>query len=311
MKLRKVVITGGAGFIGSHLADELITDNQVTIIDDLSTGTLNNISDIIANKNIKFIRESILNLELLESIFQDTDFVFHLAAIPSVIRSINDPIATNEANITGTLDVLSAARKSKVKKVVFASSSAVYGEAIKLPTKEGTPLNFQSPYALTKLTGEYYCRLFKELYSQPTICLRYFNVYGPRQSPASEYSAVIPLFLHNVLKKRSPVIYGDGNQTRDFVFVKDVVQANIIAAESDATGVFNVGSGESITINNLVQKIIAITGNNLQPTHKKARIGEIRDSWADIMLAHELGYNPKHSLDSGLRETIRSIRIRN
>jgi UDP-glucose 4-epimerase len=136
-------------------------------------------------------------------------------------------------------------------------------------------------------------------------------VYGPRQSPASEYSAVIPLFLHNVLKKRSPVIYGDGNQTRDFVFVKDVVQANIIAAESDATGVFNVGSGESITINNLVQKIIAITGNNLQPTHKKARIGEIRDSWADIMLAHELGYNPKHSLDSGLRETIRSIRIRN
>jgi len=311
VKLRKVVITGGAGFIGSHLADELITDNQVTIIDDLSTGTLNNISDIIANKNIKFIRESILNLELLESIFQDTDFVFHLAAIPSVIRSINDPIATNEANITGTLDVLSAARKSKVKKVVFASSSAVYGEAIKLPTKEGTPLNFQSPYALTKLTGEYYCRLFKELYSQPTICLRYFNVYGPRQSPASEYSAVIPLFLHNVLKKRSPVIYGDGNQTRDFVFVKDVVQANIIAAESDATGVFNVGSGESITINNLVQKIIAITGNNLQPTHKKARIGEIRDSWADIMLAHELGYNPKHSLDSGLRETIRSIRIRN
>ena len=311
MKLKKVVITGGAGFIGSHLADVLITDNQVTIIDDLSTGTLNNITDIITNKNIKFIRESVLNLELLESIFQDVDFVFHLAAIPSVVRSINDPIATNEVNITGTLNVLSAARKSKVKKVVFASSSAVYGEASELPTKEDTPLNFQSPYALTKLTGEYYCRLFKELYRQPTICLRYFNVYGPRQSSASEYSAVIPLFLHNVLKKRSPVIYGDGNQTRDFVFVEDVVQANIIAAESEATGVFNIGSGESITINNLAQKIIAITGNNLQPTHKKVRIGEIRDSLADITLALKLGYIPKHSLDSGLRETKKSIRIRN
>jgi UDP-glucose 4-epimerase len=311
VKLKKVVITGGAGFIGSHLADVLITDNQVTIIDDLSTGTLNNITDIITNKNIKFIRESVLNLELLESIFQDVDFVFHLAAIPSVVRSINDPIATNEVNITGTLNVLSAARKSKVKKVVFASSSAVYGEASELPTKEDTPLNFQSPYALTKLTGEYYCRLFKELYRQPTICLRYFNVYGPRQSSASEYSAVIPLFLHNVLKKRSPVIYGDGNQTRDFVFVEDVVQANIIAAESEATGVFNIGSGESITINNLAQKIIAITGNNLQPTHKKVRIGEIRDSLADITLALKLGYIPKHSLDSGLRETKKSIRIRN
>ena len=253
MKQKKVVITGGAGFIGSTLADSLVADNQLTIIDNLSMGTLNNINDLITDKNVKFIRGSVLNLELLEHIFQGIDFVFHMAAIPSVARSINDPISTNEVNIAGTLNVLIAARDNKVKKVVFASSSAVYGETKLLPAKEDVLPDFRSPYALTKLTGEYYCRLFNELYNQPTICLRFFNVYGPRQSHTSEYSAVIPLFIYNILKNCPPIIFGDGNQTRDFVFIKDVVQANIIAAESKVTGVFNIGGGKSITINNLAK----------------------------------------------------------
>ena len=311
MKLKKIAITGGAGFIGSNLADELITDNQVTIIDDLSTGTLDNIANIITNKNVKFIRGSILNQELLDRIFRGIDIVFHLAAIPSVARSIDNPISTNEVNITGTLNVLIAARNNKVKKVVFASSSAVYGETTVLPQKESISPDFRSPYALTKLTGEYYCRLFNELYNLPTICLRYFNVYGPRQNPTSEYSAAIPSFIYNVLKNCPPTIYGDGNQTRDFVFIRDVVQANIIAAESETTGVFNISSGDSTTINNLVQNVIAILGSNLQPVYKEPRVGEITNSLADLTLAHSIGYNPKYSLEKGLRETIRSIQISN
>jgi len=309
MKGKKVVITGGAGFIGSNLAKSIAVDNDVIIIDNLTTGKLKNLNNLFANNGVKFIEGDILNGELLEKTFQFVDIVFHEAAIPSVIRSIEDPISNNEVNIKGTLNVLVAARNSNVQKVVFASSAAVYGDVSVLPVKENMQPNLQSPYALSKLTGEYYCRLFSELYKLPTICLRYFNVYGPKQNLDSEYSSVIPSFISKVLENRAPVIYGDGNQTRDFVFIQDVVRANIIAADSAATGVFNIASGKNTTVNSLAQEIISILGSKLKPIYKDIRVGEVRNSLADISMANSIGYYPNITLENGLRETIKSIRI--
>jgi UDP-glucose 4-epimerase len=307
MKQKKVIITGGAGFIGSNIAKAVSENNEIIIIDDLSTGKLNNMEDFINKKGVNFIEGNILDVELLERTFKGIDVVFHEAAIPSVSLSIDNPRATNEVNIKGTLNVLIAARNNGVKKVVFASSSAIYGDTSVLPVKEDIIPNLQSPYALTKLTGEYYCRLFKELYGIPTICLRYFNVYGPRQNSDSEYSAVIPSFIYSILKNHSPTIYGDGNQTRDFVFIKDVIKANIIAADSKATGIFNVGYGCSTTINELAQSLIEILGSDLVPNHKKARVGEIQNSLADMTAAKSIGFKPEYSLKEGLRETISVI----
>lgn len=311
MKQKRVVVTGGAGFIGSSIVEALYKDNEIIIIDDLSSGRIENISNFNNCSNIKFFQGSILDQELLERTFRGVDIVFHEAAISSVTRSIDDPISANEVNIKGTLNVLYASRNNKTKKVVFASSAAVYGDSSVTPVKENMIPDLKSPYALTKLTGEYYCRLFNELYGLPTISLRYFNVYGPKQNPESEYSAVIPSFIFNVLKDYPPTIYGDGSQTRDFVFIQDVIQANIIAAESKATGVFNIGGGSSTTVNALAQKIIRIVGRNLQPIYKEPRGGEVRDSLADITLANSIGYNPKYTLEAGLRETIKSFRISN
>lgn len=309
MKKKKVVVTGGAGFIGSNIVEQIFKDNEIIIIDDLSTGRIENIANVTNCSNVKFFQGSILDRELLDRTFRDIDIIFHEAAIPSVSRSINDPILANEVNIKGTLNVLITARNNKVKKVVFASSAAIYGDAAVLPVKETMIPNLQSPYALTKLAGEHYCQLFNELYGLPTICLRYFNVYGPRQNPDSEYSSVIPSFISNVLKNYPPTIYGDGNQTRDFVFIQDVVQANIIAAESEATGVFNIGSGCSTAINELAQDIIKILGRNLKPVYEEPRVGEVRNSLADLRLAISIGYNPQYTLENGLSETIKNIRF--
>lgn len=307
MKNKTVVITGGAGFIGSNLAIRLSEDNKIIIIDDLSTGILENIAYIIQKSNVEFIRGSIMDRNLLDKAFKGIDFVFHEAALPSVTRSIEDPLSSNEVNITGTLNVLMSARDNQARKVIFASSSSVYGDAAVLPKKENMPPNTLSPYALTKLVGEYYCNIFHKIYNLPTICLRYFNVYGPRQNPDSEYAAVIPRFITSALNHKKPVIYGDGNQTRDFTFIEDVVQANIIAAESDATGVFNIGSGSQITIKALLGNIAAILNRNIVPVYEEPRPGDIRDSLADITLARSIGYNPIHNLDYGLRKTIKSF----
>jgi UDP-glucose 4-epimerase len=305
MKNKRIVITGGAGFIGSSLAHELATDNTIIIIDDLSTGRRENIADLTDRENVTFIQGSILDLRLLEDVFKGVDFVFHQAAIPSVPRSIEDPLSTNEVNITGTLNVLIAARNNKVKKVVFASSSSVYGDTPTLPKKEDMTPNPQSPYALTKLVGEYYCQLFQQIYRLPTACLRYFNIYGPRQNPDSQYAAVIPRFISRVQQDKSPSIYGDGKQTRDFTFIQDAIQANIIAAESNATGIFNIGTGGNTTINELAEAIIKIMGRDLQPTYQEPRAGDIRDSLADVSKARAIGYKPKYNLEDGLQETIR------
>ncbi len=307
MKNKRVVITGGAGFIGSNLACEIANDNTVIIVDDLSTGSIENVAGLIHKKNVTLIKGSILDRQLLGRTLGGIDYVFHLAAISSVPRSLQDPLSTNEVNITGTLNVLVAARNNGVKKVIYASSSSIYGDTPTLPKTEGMTPNSQSPYALTKLVGEYYCRIFHEAHGVPTISLRYFNVYGPRQNPNSEYAAVDPSFIFRVLQNERPIIYGDGNQTRDFTFVRDAVQANIIAAESRATGIFNIGSGHSVTINELAKIITRIMSRDVQSIHKKPRAGDIRHSLSDITLARTIGYEPRCNLEDGLCETIRGI----
>lgn len=303
----KVVVTGGAGFIGSNLAEELLKQHEVTVIDNLSTGRKENLDQII--DKINFIEGSITDLDLLQEAFSGSDTVFHQAAIPSVQRSVDNPIASNEANVEGTLKVLVAARDCGVRKVVYASSSSAYGDTPILPKKEDMKPNPKSPYAISKLTGEYYCRVFSEVYGLKTACLRYFNVYGPRQNPDSQYAAVIPRFITRVLSHEPPVIYGDGEQTRDFTFVKDVVKANILAMQSPAEGVFNIACGERVSLNLLAGKIMEITGIRLDPIYDKPRQGDIRDSLADISSAREkLGYKPGFELNLGLEETIKWFR---
>jgi UDP-glucose 4-epimerase len=307
--VRKAVVTGGAGFIGSHLAGELAKCGyQVIILDDLSTGKRGNIEPILTQGNVQFIEGSITNLSLVNKLFQNVDFIFHLAAMPSVPRSIDNPLVSHNVNITGTLNVLMAARDNKVGKVVYASSSATYGDTPTLPKREDMPSNPQSPYAVTKLASEYYCRVFQQVYGLPTACLRYFNVYGPRQDPNSSYAAVIPRFIQRALKGDALEIFGDGEQTRDFTFVKDVVEANILAAESGATGVFNIGTGKRVSINELARLLIKLTGKDIKPIHREPRAGDIRHSLADISKAKQFGYNPKYNLEKGLREAIGSFK---
>jgi len=306
--MKKVIVTGGAGFIGSHLTELLLSRGyHVIIIDDLSTGRKENIADLIKKDNVRFIQGSILDLHLLQESFHGLDFVFHQAALSSVPRSVADPLSTNKVNITGTLNVLLAARDNNVKKVIYASSSSVYGNTPTLPKREDMVSNPQSPYALTKLVGEYYCYIFHQIYDLPTICLRYFNVYGPRQDSDSQYAAVIPTSITRLSQDKPPIIYGDGEQTRDFTFVKDVIQANIIGAESDACGVFNIGRGENITINDLAKTITRIMGKDLQSEYQPPRPGDVKHSLADISRARAIGYEPQYSLDKGLRETIQRL----
>lgn len=303
MSTKKVIVTGGAGFIGSNLVDELSKKHSVTVVDDLSTGKMENIAHL---KNIDFILGSITDLGLLKRAFEGAECVFHLAALPSVQRSVDDPLASNAANVDGTLNVLLAARDCGVKKVVYASSSAVYGDEPTLPKKEDMMPDPLSPYAVGKITGEYYAHVFSDLYGLRTVCLRYFNVYGPRQDPTSEYSAVIPIFISRILAGEAPVIFGDGNQTRDFAFVQDVVRANILAMEKErAEGVFNIACGKRTSLNHLAGIIMEIVGLKVGLIHEKPRQGDIQDSLADISAArNELGYEPEYDLMSGLSKTV-------
>ena len=302
MKNKKVVVTGGLGFIGSHIVEKLCEDNLVVIIDDQSTGKIENIKHLNISK-IDTTMGDITSINL-EEIFDGADYIFHEAAVTSVQKSVDDPFTSNEINITGTLKVLEAAKNTGVKKVVLASSSAVYGETESLPLSEDEPVNPLSPYAVGKTTGELYCNVFSEIYGLPTISLRYFNVFGSRQDPNSQYAAVIPIFIDKILKNESPVIYGDGEQSRDFISVKDVVAANIWAAESKATGAFNIGLGKSTTINQLVKMINEIIGKDIKPVYEKERPGDIKHSLADISKAKSLGYDPKADFKEELKETI-------
>ncbi|HOJ96941.1 MAG TPA: SDR family oxidoreductase [Methanospirillum sp.] len=301
----KYVITGGAGFIGSHIAEELSKKHEVIIVDNLLSGKESN----IASLSIQFKQGSITDLSFLMEVFKGVDGIFHQAAITSVAGSVTSPFQTHEVNCTGTLHVLLAARDCGVKKVVCASSASVYGDSPVLPKIETMLPCPLSPYGVTKLTGEHYARVFSELYGLQTVSLRYFNVFGPRQDPQSEYAAVIPKFISRILRHESVLIYGDGSQTRDFVYVKDVVQANIRAMESNAEGIFNIACQKSIGLNALAAMIMDIIGIEVPVLYDPPRHGDIHDSLADIRRAAEsFGYTPKYTVRDGLKETIEWFR---
>ena len=305
----KFVVTGGAGFIGSHIVEALAESHEVVVIDNFSSGKRENLS--MFADSINAIQGSITDLPLLKDAFKGADGIFHLGAIASVARSVDDPFITHETNLTGTLNVLLAARDCRVKKVVFASSSAIYGEEPTLPKREDMHPDPRSPYAVSKLAGEYYCNVFSELFGVKTVSLRYFNVFGPRQDPHSEYAAVIPKFITRILNNQPPLIFGDGKQTRDFIYVKDVVQANMLAMQSSITGTFNIGSGQSTDLNTLASSLEKIMKVSLSPVYDKPRSGDIRDSVSDITTAKKfLGYQTEYSLEKGLAETISWFRHR-
>jgi len=308
---KKVVVTGGAGFIGSHLVEELVKRNHnVVIIDNLSTGKMENIKHLLDMQNLQFTKGDVMELPLLQELFKETDYIFHEAALTTVPRSIENPRASHDVNATGTLNVLIAAKDNGVKKVIYASSSSVYGDTPTLPKTENMMPQPKSPYAVSKLTGEYYCQVFQQVYGLKTVVLRYFNVYGPRQDPERKHAAVIPKFIKAALNGEPLIIFGDGEQTRDFTFVKDVVGANILAAECDACGTFNVAQGDRITLNDLAELIAGITGNRSEIIHEKPRLGDIKHSLADISKYKAFGYEPKYSWEDGIRETVRSFQMR-
>jgi UDP-glucose 4-epimerase len=303
----KYIVTGGAGFIGSHIVEAIAGSHEVVVIDNFSSGKRENLS--MFAENVHGIRGSITDLPLLKDAFQGADGIFHLGAIASVARSVDDPSTTHETNLTGTLNVLLAARDCGVKKVVFSSSSAIYGDEPTLPKSEDMLPVPLSPYAVSKLAGEQYCNVFSALFGMTAISLRYFNVFGPRQDPHSEYAAVIPKFITRLLDNQPPIIFGDGMQSRDFVYVKDVVQANILAMQGSQTGTFNIGSGKSTDLNTLARTVAEIMKVKIPPIYKEPRSGDIRDSVSDIARAKKVfGYQTRYSLDEGLAETIHWFR---
>lgn len=302
----RTLVTGGSGFIGSNLTRRLLELNhEVRVMGNLSTGRKQNLEEIM--KDIEFIKADIRDMEAVKKSVKGMDYVFHEAALPSVPRSIEDPVTTNEVNVTGTLNVLRAAQKAGVKRLVYASSSSVYGDSPTLPKKETMTPNPISPYAVSKLVGEYYCTVFHKAYGLEAISLRYFNVYGPRQNPDSEYAAVIPKFITSALSNRPLEIHGNGEQTRDFSYVDDVVQANILSltAKKAPGEVINISYGDRISLNELVELLNKLLGKNLKPVYTDPRPGDVKHSLADISKARELlGYEPKHDVESGLRKTI-------
>ncbi len=306
LPFKKVLVTGGAGFIGSHLVEVLISHGcDVAVLDNLSSGSLANLRSV--KDRITFHKGDIRDHTLLTNISKGCEIIFHLAAEVSVPRTVEDPLGTAMINEMGTLFVFESARKNRLKRVVFSSSCAVYGEGVigsKLESMTPEPL---SPYAVQKLTGEFYARLYNDLYGLETVCLRYFNVYGPRQDPSSPYSGVIAIFMIKAILEQQPVIYGDGNQYRDFIFVNDVVKSNLLAASRDkaAGEVFNIGSGSCIRINQLWDIICQQSGRKIEPEYEPPRAGDIFKSIADISHAKsQLGFEPDCSFEKGIRITL-------
>jgi nucleoside-diphosphate-sugar epimerase len=304
-KIRKALVTGGAGFIGSHLVDALLSNGcQVVVLDDLSTGHLSNLKHIV--DKISFYKGDIRDREALDTAVKGCDAIFHLAAMVSVPQTVENPVDSAIVNEIGTLTVLESARRHNVKRVVLASSCAVYGDDPKQPKNENMISKPLSPYAVQKLTGEHYARLYNNLYGLETCCLRYFNVYGPRQAPTSPYSGVISIFMSKAVSKEAPIIYGSGNQYRDFVFVDDVVKANLLAAIAEGANgeVFNIGSGKYVTINKLWEMTCNLCSLNIKPEYKPPRDGDIVESVASISHAKSvLGFNPEYSFEECLKIT--------
>jgi UDP-glucose 4-epimerase len=305
---RTVLVTGGAGFIGSHLVRALLeAGDRVRVLDNYATGSAANLAPVLAD--IEMTEGDLRDAAAVREAVDGADIVFHQAALPSVPRSIAEPQMTSQVNIEGTLNVLVAAKEEGVRRVVYASSSSIYGHGVELPKRESMTPCPRSPYALTKFAAEYYCQLFYNIYGLETVSLRYFNVFGPRQDPNSQYSAVIPRFISHLLAGERPVIYGTGGQSRDFTYVGNVVRANLLAAETpDAAGaVLNVACGKQTSLLELATTISRLLGeaHTLPPIHEPERPGDVRHSFADISRAEQvLGYSPQVDLEDGLRLTI-------
>ena len=300
------LVTGGAGFIGSNLVEALLeAGHAVRVLDNFSTGKRENLAPFM--DDIELIEGDIRSYHVVQQAIEGIEVVLHQAALPSVPRSINDPITTNEVNVIGTLNVLEAARKTGVIRVVYASSSSVYGDAPELPKHEEMTPNPLSPYAVSKLAGETYCRVFSKIYGLETVSLRYFNVFGPRQDPDSQYSAVIPRFIQAMMTGERPHIFGDGEQSRDFTYVANVVQANLLAAAAEgASGlVLNCACNERITLNAVVDALGRLLDVRPDPVYLDARLGDIKHSFADVRKAQEtIGYAPVVDFEEGLRQTV-------
>ncbi len=305
--MAKYLVTGGAGFIGGHLAEELVRrGHQVRILDNFSSGKEENIAK--CKDKIELLRGDICDLETIKKAVPGVNGIFHQAAMASVPRSIREPVATNEANTNGTLNLLVAARENGVRRFIMASSSSIYGNSAVLPKVETMAIDPLSPYALQKAAGELYVRMFYPLYGLETVALRYFNIFGPRQDPKSEYAAVIPRFATAMIRENAPTIYGDGEQSRDFTYVENAVAANIAAMDAPASAcgqTYNIGCGERFTLNQVVTNINEILGTNISPKYEPERAGDVKHSLADISAAQRnLGYHPAISFNEGLRRTV-------
>lgn len=301
----KYLITGGGGFIGSNIAAKLVENGEeVRILDNFTTGRRENLAAI--EDQIEVIMGNICDFETVLEAAQGIDYVLHLAALPSVPRSVSDPLNSNEININGTLFVLEACRRAGVKKMVSSSSSSVYGESKELPKHEKLEPQPLSPYAVTKLTGEHYCRVYWELYKFPTVSLRYFNIFGPNQNPDSEYAAVIPKFISAIMNGQSPVVFGDGEQSRDFTYVSNAVDANLLAATSDKIvgAEYNVACGQQFTLNEVLKHLGEIMGQKVEAKYDPPRAGDILHSYADISKLEALGYKPSIDFKDGLKKTV-------
>ena len=301
---KKVVVTGGAGFIGSHIVEYWSNQNaDVFVLDNLRSGFEKNLNGF---ENVTFVSGSITDKDVVFSVLENADYVHHLAAMISVPESVENPFECVSINVNGLLNVLEASAKHKIKKIVHSSSAAVYGDNPVSPKTILMKPEPKSPYGITKLDGEYYLRSYLENFGLQTISLRYFNVFGPRQDPKSQYAAAIPIFVNNALQNKELIIYGDGEQTRDFIFVKDVVAANVLAATTEnINGTFNVACGAAISINQLVQLVLELTNSKSKIRYEKERAGDIKYSLASIEeTKKQLGFQPKHDLMEGLKETI-------
>jgi len=300
------LVTGGGGFIGSHIAEALCNEgHEVRVLDNFSTGRRENLATFADDAEV--IEGDIRERDVVDAAMKGIDIVIHQAALASVPRSIDDPTSNNQVNVQGTLNLLQAAVASGVSRFVYASSSSAYGDSEELPKVESMTPNPKSPYAVAKLAGEYYCRAFSEVHGLPTVSLRYFNVFGPRQDPTSQYAAVIPIFITSLLKGEQATIFGDGEQSRDFTFIDNVVSANLLAARANTRGarVYNVACGERFTLNSLYERLKNIVGVEIEPVYAEPRAGDVKHSQAAIdAIASELNYQPGVGFDEGLEKTV-------
>jgi UDP-glucose 4-epimerase len=313
-----VLVTGGSGFIGSHLVEALLQRGaEVRVLDNLTTGNRANLAAMLAHRegqgNCTFKEGDITDRTRVQEAVKGVDYILHQAALPSVQRSVEDPMTSNLVNVEGTLNVLLAARDAGVKRVVYASSSSVYGDSPQLPKVEHMATNPLSPYAVSKLAAEAYCRAFTRVYGLETVSLRYFNVFGPRQDPNSPYAAVLPRFIEALLGKKCPVIYGDGTQSRDFTYIENVVQANLLALDAVGVGgeAFNIACGESVNLKAVLHFLAEFSGQVVEPEYQAPRAGDVKHSLADISKAERLlGYRPVIPFREGLKQTFEFFRQR-